>query len=533
MKFLFLILCFSASLYVASALSSDGLTLLSLLKHWTSVSPSINSSWKASDSTPCSWLGVECDHDSHVVSLNLTLSSIFGQLGSEIGNLNRLHTLELSKNGLSGTIPLDLGNCSLLEHINLSNNSFSGHIPYTLKNLQNLRYLSFYSNHLTGGIPEFLFQIPHLQEVYLYYNNISGHIPSNIGNMTELSKLYLSGNQLSGIIPSSIGEIPSELRYLTMLQNMDLSQNNLTGKVRSQIGRLQNLQSLDLSLNNFSGSMDFLQGLHNSLLEVNLSYNSFVGVVPQSALKYLNSSPTSFMDIPGVCITCTDLDGLSGTKTFYLKSCGTCKSKNESTNHKHISKFVILIIEIGSSLFVSLLLVKLVHVYLSCQTSKEKALADNEVQEAPLCLELDTETHSSYERCPCGLLRFLIEVKRDNEVTSMNKQGKRTDMSKTIQPIINISGAYDGGNQLLTVDQDYSHTKAGYASSSPNYPPSYRPHATLYDVLQVRNLLTTLKWNVRYKIVVGIAHKLAYLHHQCDPLIVHRNINSKNILVDC
>jgi len=41
-----------------------------------------------------------------------------------------------------------------------------------------------------------------------------------------------------------------------------------------------------------------------------------------------------------------------------------------------------------------------------------------------------------------------------------------------------------------------------------------------------------LTWNVRFNLAVGIAQGLAYLHYDCVPTIVHRNIKPKNILVD-
>ena len=41
-----------------------------------------------------------------------------------------------------------------------------------------------------------------------------------------------------------------------------------------------------------------------------------------------------------------------------------------------------------------------------------------------------------------------------------------------------------------------------------------------------------LNWSARLRIALGSARGLAYLHHDCSPKIVHRDIKSSNILLD-
>ncbi|KAI9073056.1 hypothetical protein K1719_044976 [Acacia pycnantha] len=273
MELLLFILCLSAPLYVASTLSSDGLTLLSLLNHLTSVPPSLKSSWNSSDSTHCSWIGIRCDQYGKVISLNLTAYRIFGQLGPEIGQLTHLQNLVLVANGFSGTIPLELGNCSLLEYINLSDNSFTGSIPYTLKTLQKLKYVRFSTNLLNGEIPETLFQIPELEGIDLHNNNLGGPIPSNIGNTTGLLTLHLSSNQLSETIPSSIGNC-------SKLQALFVNDNSFTGTLPQSLNNLKNLVYLEVRNNSLGGTIPLGSGSCGKLFILDLSFNVFSGGIP-------------------------------------------------------------------------------------------------------------------------------------------------------------------------------------------------------------------------------------------------------------
>lgn len=41
-----------------------------------------------------------------------------------------------------------------------------------------------------------------------------------------------------------------------------------------------------------------------------------------------------------------------------------------------------------------------------------------------------------------------------------------------------------------------------------------------------------LDWNIRLKIAAGAAQGLAYLHRDCKPQVVHRDVKSCNILLD-
>ncbi|XP_039162956.1 MDIS1-interacting receptor like kinase 2-like [Eucalyptus grandis] len=55
---------------------------------------------------------------------------------------------------------------------------------------------------------------------------------------------------------------------------------------------------------------------------------------------------------------------------------------------------------------------------------------------------------------------------------------------------------------------------------------------SLKNVLSDEERITTFDWNERVNVVKGVAYALSYMHHECSPPITHRNVSSKNILLD-
>ena len=60
----------------------------------------------------------------------------------------------------------------------------------------------------------------------------------------------------------------------------------------------------------------------------------------------------------------------------------------------------------------------------------------------------------------------------------------------------------------------------------------YLEKGNLASILSIDGGAKELDLNNRVNIIKGVAHALSYMHHDCSPPIVHRDISSKNVLLD-
>ncbi|KAK9284698.1 hypothetical protein L1049_023874 [Liquidambar formosana] len=60
----------------------------------------------------------------------------------------------------------------------------------------------------------------------------------------------------------------------------------------------------------------------------------------------------------------------------------------------------------------------------------------------------------------------------------------------------------------------------------------YMPNGSLDNHLFCEPEKTTLGWNLRYKIISGVASALHYLHNEYDQKVVHRDLKASNIMLD-
>ncbi|KAI4333525.1 hypothetical protein L6164_018317 [Bauhinia variegata] len=423
------------------------------------------------------------------------MNKFTGLIPSELGNLGKLQEFYLSDNNLEGPLPSQLSNCTNINMFDVGFNFLNGSFPSSFRSWTRLSVLILRENHFAGGIPDFL------------------------SKFEMLTELQLGGNLFGGEIPESMGQLKN------LIYGLNLSSNVLTGGIPSELGMLQKLQRLDLSLNNLTGSIEVL-GKLSSLIEVNISYNFFDGAVPDKLVTLLNSSPSSFLGNPDLCVSCLSSDSSSCPENSNLKPCGA-----KSANQKGLSKVKIAMIALGSSLFAVFLLLGLVYVVLFVRKSKQDHdMLPNQVSSSSLLDKVMEATDNLDDQYIIGrgahgvVYKAVVgpgEVLAVKKIVFAGDQGPSLSMTREIETIGKIRH-----RNLVRFRDRWLRKDYGLIFYN------YMQNGSLYDILHEMNPPPPLEWRVRYKIALGISHGLAYLHYDCDPVILHQDIKPQNILLD-
>ncbi|GMN50703.1 hypothetical protein TIFTF001_019855 [Ficus carica] len=202
-----------------------------------------------------------------------------------VNNLPHLTNLKLRGCGLPDTVPpsLSLVNSStFLAVVDLSGNPLSASVFLWLFNYsRSLVDLDLSSSLSNTSIPEAFGNLAALESLNLAFNELGGPIPKSFGNMTALVNLDLSGNQLEGSIPQGFGN-------MTFLQYLDLGNNMLSGEIPKSIWQICSLQHFRAYNNSLSGQLQFTESAtrcaHFPLEILDLEKNRIVGSLPNFTL---------------------------------------------------------------------------------------------------------------------------------------------------------------------------------------------------------------------------------------------------------
>ncbi|XP_024950438.1 putative receptor-like protein kinase At3g47110 [Citrus sinensis] len=505
-------------------------------------------------------------------------------------NCSSLKILSLAANQFVGELPHSIANLSSsMIEFRIGGNQIFGIIPSGIRNLVNLIALGMQSNQLHGTIPDVIGELKNLQGLFLYKNVLQGSIPSGVGNLTKLAKLVMSYNSLQGNIPSSLGNcqnligfnashnkltgaLPQQLLSITTLSvYLDLSNNNLNGSLPLQIGNLKNLVKLIISSNQFSGVIPVTLSTCVSLEYLDISSNSFHGVIPHSlgflkSIKVLNFSSNnlsgqipeflenlSFLEF--LNFSHNDLEGEVPTKGVFssktklslqgnVKLCGgtdelhlpTCPSKGSRK-----PKITLLKVLIPVAVLCMVLSSCLTIVYARRRRSARKSV-DTSPREKQFptvsYAELSKATsefassnmigQGSFGSVYKGILgedEMIVAVK----VINLKQKGAFKSFMAECKALRNIR--HRNLIKIITICSSIDSKGADFKALVFEC----MKNGSLEDWLhQSNDHLEVCKLTLiqRVNIAIDVASAIEYLHHHCQPPMVHGDLKPSNVLLD-
>ncbi|KAK7407241.1 hypothetical protein VNO78_08980 [Psophocarpus tetragonolobus] len=354
--------------------------------------------------------------------------------------------------------------------------------------------------------------------------NLSGTLSPGIGNLTNLQSVLLQNNAISGRIPAALGN-------LEKLQTLDLSNNAFSGGIPSSLGDLKNLNYLRLNNNSLTGSCP--QSLSNikGLTLVDLSYNNLSGSLPRISARTLK-----IVGNPLICgpkaNNCSNV--LPEPLSFPPD---TLKGQSDSGKKSHH-----VALAFGASFGAAFIIVIIVGflVWWRYRRNQQIFFDVNEHYDPEVRLghlkrfsfkELRAATDHFNSKNILGRGGFGIVYKaclNDGSVVAVkrlkdyNVAGGEIQFQTEVETIslavhknlLRLSGFCSTQHERLLV---YPYMPNGSVASR------------LKDHIHGR---PALDWTRRKRIALGTARGLVYLHEQCDPKIIHRDVKAANILLD-
>ena len=488
-------------------------------------------------------------------SLKRTLLSYnqFTSIPTGFGRNSALAYLDVSYNQLAGPLPAGLGANSSLAFLDLSANMLTGDLSILeFAQLGNLSSLHLASNNLSGEIPAAMGLCNLLFSVDLSYNSLTGAVPLALANLSALRELNLQGNNLTALNTGvyagwgstlqtlSLAENPwnasiePEIESLRLLQSLNLSYGGRTAPIPPVLGELTQLEVLDLSHNNLTGPVPSALGGMVSLISVDVSFNGLTGSLPPQWVKFLIADPASFRGNPGLCMQ-------YDTDNVCMEGLGEGGGRQLKLSERvrvavGVGVGVVGVASWALGVLAALRFRRRKKPPVESNIMPEEKITTQNLTKEPLPLTFEqilsaTENISGTQiigkgghgvvfrvKCPSDYHRPFIAVKK-----IQFEDVKPTMLHKSFWSEVDTVGQARHRN-LVRLLGFVKRDRVGLLVYD------YVSNGDLFSALHDRN--GSLRWRARFGIARDVARGLAYLHHDYDAPIVHRDIKSSNVLLD-
>ncbi|WOH03651.1 hypothetical protein DCAR_0623050 [Daucus carota subsp. sativus] len=538
------------------------------------------------------WFGMRL---SALQVLDLSGCSIVGVIPDTIGNMTSLSVLNLSDNGLTGVVPESLSQLSNLSLLDLSRNSLVGSFPASFGSLRNLTLLDMSMNNLSGFIPPYLGTLTKLQILNLSHNGITSLVPPQLGDLSSLVALDLSFNSFSGSLGLDLrvltnlrkmvignnrlsGSLPSNLfSELTQLQLIVLSYNDFSGEFPDILWSMPSVRFLDASGNKFTGIFpNSSSAVTASPAVFNLSQNMFYGDLPYVVRRFrvIDLSNNYFK---GKVSEYARNNAVLNRNCFRgessQRSVAACASfyykrglpfhyfglpvkqppplKSDEMSQRDIIIFLGVLGGVGLTAIVIILLIFLILCTRKSQTTNQRATGVGPVATSDAIPAIPGE-YLKFSSLGKGFTyQQILQATREFSDLNLIKHGHSGDL---------FLGALEGGVHIV-IKKKLSPVKEAYLPELDFYSKVSHPRFVsllghclddesegflIYKYMLNGDLasnlyrtkssdgdsLQSLDWITRLKIATGVAEALCYLHHECTPPFVHRNVQASSILLD-
>ncbi|PON58112.1 Tyrosine-protein kinase [Parasponia andersonii] len=461
----------------------------------------------------------------NLVSFDVSENKLLGSFPDGICSQNGVIYLSLHTNLFNGSMPSSINQCLNLERFQVQNNLFSDDFPTGIWSLPKIKLIRAENNHFSGAIPESIAMASQLEQVQIDNNSFTGMIPQGLGNVKSLYRFSASLNGFYGELPQNFcdspvmsiinlshnslsGEIP-ELKKCRKLVSLSLADNNLTGNMPSSLSDLPVLTYLDLSDNNLTGPIP--QGLQNLKLALfNVSFNQLSGKVPYSLISGL---PASFLQgNPELCGP-----GLPN-------SCSDDQPRRQDIGLTTLTCALIsLAFAVGTMIVVAGFIVYQRSYKQRSQVGVWRSVFFYPLRVTEHDLIMGMDDKSAVGNGGVFGRVYILSLPSGEQVAVKKLVKFETRSSKSLKVEIKTLAKIRHKNIVKLL---------GFCHSEDSFFLIYefQQRGSLGDLIGRMDF--QLEWSVRLKIAIGIAQGLAYLHKDYVPHLLHRNVKSRNILLD-